>query len=138
MSSLLNLKHNKVLFLKSSKKSMRFGVSGLYGNKEMFLCSLSRLRRPSPPGHFKSNLKINSRGINKAYVNMYTFFPSCTSVSFSRRRALRVRKKMSGDRMPVKMIGDILTNQLPHMQPYIRFCLSSPDHIFWKNKPGIH
>ncbi|KAJ4948799.1 hypothetical protein JOQ06_020322 [Pogonophryne albipinna] len=36
--------------------------------------------------------------------------------------ALRVRKKMSGDRMPVKMIGDILTNQLPHMQPYIRFC----------------
>ncbi|TKS85859.1 Intersectin-1 SH3 domain-containing protein 1A SH3P17 [Collichthys lucidus] len=37
-------------------------------------------------------------------------------------RALRVRKKMSGDRMPVKMIGDILTNQLPHMQPYIRFC----------------
>ncbi|XP_028279892.1 intersectin-1-like isoform X5 [Parambassis ranga] len=37
-------------------------------------------------------------------------------------KALRVRKKMSGDRMPVKMIGDILTNQLPHMQPYIRFC----------------
>lgn len=24
--------------------------------------------------------------------------------------------------MPVKMIGDILTAQLPHMQPYIRFC----------------
>ncbi|XP_024117144.1 intersectin-1 isoform X2 [Oryzias melastigma] len=37
-------------------------------------------------------------------------------------KALRVRKKMSGDRMPVKMIGDILTNQLPHMQSYIRFC----------------
>ncbi|KAJ0005268.1 hypothetical protein NQD34_011482 [Periophthalmus magnuspinnatus] len=37
-------------------------------------------------------------------------------------KALRVRKKMSGDRMPVKMIGDILTNQLPHMEPYIRFC----------------
>ncbi|KAM8851869.1 intersectin-1 isoform 1-T1 [Synchiropus picturatus] len=37
-------------------------------------------------------------------------------------KALRVRKKMSGERMPVKMIGDILTNQLPHMQPYIRFC----------------
>lgn len=37
-------------------------------------------------------------------------------------RALRVRKKMSGERMPVKMIGDILTAQLPHMQPYIRFC----------------
>lgn len=38
------------------------------------------------------------------------------------RRALRVRKKMSGEKMPVKMIGDILTAQLPHMQPYIRFC----------------
>lgn len=29
---------------------------------------------------------------------------------------------MSGERMPVKMIGDILTAQLVHMQPYIRFC----------------
>ncbi|XP_074826502.1 intersectin-1 isoform X3 [Natator depressus] len=37
-------------------------------------------------------------------------------------KALRVRKKMSGERMPVKMIGDILTALLPHMQPYIRFC----------------
>lgn len=44
----------------------------------------------------------------------------------SPHRALRVRKKMSGDRMPVKMIGDILTNQLPHMQPYIRSHLQSP------------
>ncbi|GAB5576289.1 intersectin-1 isoform X3 [Prionailurus iriomotensis] len=38
------------------------------------------------------------------------------------KRALRVRKKMSGEKMPVKMVGDILTAQLPHMQPYIRFC----------------
>ncbi|XP_071994805.1 intersectin-1 isoform X2 [Engystomops pustulosus] len=37
-------------------------------------------------------------------------------------KALRVRKKMSGEKMPLKMIGDILTAQLPHMQPYIRFC----------------
>ncbi|XP_058588460.1 intersectin-1 isoform X4 [Neofelis nebulosa] len=37
-------------------------------------------------------------------------------------KALRVRKKMSGEKMPVKMVGDILTAQLPHMQPYIRFC----------------
>lgn len=44
------------------------------------------------------------------------------SPAVSPRRALRVRKKMSGERMPVKMIGDILTAQLPHMQPYIRFC----------------
>lgn len=43
-----------------------------------------------------------------------------TCLSVAPCRALRVRKKMSGDRMPVKMIGDILTNQLPHMQPYIR------------------
>lgn len=43
-------------------------------------------------------------------------------------RALRVRKKMSGDRMPVKMIGDILTNQLPHMQSYIRWDFISSTH----------
>lgn len=44
------------------------------------------------------------------------------SLPVSPCRALRVRKKMSGEKMPVKMIGDILTAQLPHMQPYIRFC----------------
>lgn len=37
-------------------------------------------------------------------------------------RALRVRKKMGGENMPVQMIGDILSAELSHMQPYIRFC----------------
>ncbi|KAM9495947.1 intersectin-2a isoform 2-T3 [Clarias gariepinus] len=37
-------------------------------------------------------------------------------------KALRVRKKTAGERMPVQMIGDILSSELSHMQPYIRFC----------------
>ena len=37
-------------------------------------------------------------------------------------RALRVRKKTGGEKMPVQMIGDILAAELSHMQAYIRFC----------------
>ena len=37
-------------------------------------------------------------------------------------RALRVRKKTGGEKMPVHMIGDILAAELSHMQAYIRFC----------------
>ncbi|XP_037651143.1 intersectin-2b isoform X2 [Sebastes umbrosus] len=37
-------------------------------------------------------------------------------------KALRARKKMGGENMPVQMIGDILAAELSHMQPYIRFC----------------
>ncbi|XP_062891102.1 intersectin-2b isoform X2 [Mobula hypostoma] len=37
-------------------------------------------------------------------------------------KALRVRKKIVGEKMPVQMIGDILTTELSHMQAYIRFC----------------
>nr|XP_008513524.1 PREDICTED: intersectin-2 isoform X5 [Equus przewalskii] len=37
-------------------------------------------------------------------------------------KALRVRKKTSGEKMPVQMIGDILAAELSHMQAYIRFC----------------
>ncbi|XP_040911658.1 intersectin-2b isoform X2 [Toxotes jaculatrix] len=37
-------------------------------------------------------------------------------------KALRVRKKTGGENMPVQMIGDILSAELSHMQPYIRFC----------------
>ncbi|XP_037606775.1 intersectin-2a isoform X2 [Sebastes umbrosus] len=37
-------------------------------------------------------------------------------------KALRVRKKMEGDNMPVQLIGDLLASELAHMQPYIRFC----------------
>ncbi|XP_060897055.1 intersectin-2b [Labrus mixtus] len=37
-------------------------------------------------------------------------------------KALRVRKKMGGENMPVQMVGDILAAELSLMQPYIRFC----------------
>nr|XP_006811485.1 PREDICTED: intersectin-2-like [Saccoglossus kowalevskii] len=37
-------------------------------------------------------------------------------------KALRVRKKMSGESCVIRNIGDILCEQLPHMTPYIRFC----------------
>ncbi|XP_047429814.1 intersectin-2a isoform X3 [Mugil cephalus] len=37
-------------------------------------------------------------------------------------KALRVRKKMGGENMPVQLIGDLLASELAHMQPYIRFC----------------
>lgn len=43
-------------------------------------------------------------------------------ISFLVRRALRVRKKTGGEKMPVQMIGDILAAELSHMQAYIRFC----------------
>uniref|UniRef100_A0A4W3I9U4 Intersectin 2b n=1 Tax=Callorhinchus milii TaxID=7868 RepID=A0A4W3I9U4_CALMI len=37
-------------------------------------------------------------------------------------KALRVRKKTVGEKMPVQIIGDILAAELSHMQAYIRFC----------------
>ncbi|XP_051511663.1 intersectin-2-like [Myxocyprinus asiaticus] len=37
-------------------------------------------------------------------------------------KALRVRKKMAGERMPVQVVGDIMSSELSHMQAYIRFC----------------
>uniref|UniRef100_A0A8C8G1M2 Intersectin 2b n=1 Tax=Oncorhynchus tshawytscha TaxID=74940 RepID=A0A8C8G1M2_ONCTS len=37
-------------------------------------------------------------------------------------KALRVRKKTGGENMPVQVIGDILSSELAHLQPYIRFC----------------
>ncbi|XP_012582897.1 PREDICTED: intersectin-2 isoform X4 [Condylura cristata] len=37
-------------------------------------------------------------------------------------KALRVRKKTGGEKMPVQMMGDILATELAHMQAYIRFC----------------
>lgn len=37
-------------------------------------------------------------------------------------KALRVRKKTGGEKMPVEMMGDILAAELSHMQAYIRFC----------------
>ncbi|XP_037541744.1 intersectin-2a [Nematolebias whitei] len=37
-------------------------------------------------------------------------------------KALRVRKQIGGENMPVQLIGDLLASELAHMQPYIRFC----------------
>ncbi|KAJ7344208.1 hypothetical protein JRQ81_000158 [Phrynocephalus forsythii] len=37
-------------------------------------------------------------------------------------KALRVRKKTGGEKLPVQMIGDILAAELSHMQAYVRFC----------------
>ncbi|XP_057678427.1 intersectin-2 isoform X2 [Corythoichthys intestinalis] len=37
-------------------------------------------------------------------------------------KALRVRKKMGGDNMPVQLIGELLASELTRMQPYVRFC----------------
>ncbi|XP_041704207.2 intersectin-2 [Coregonus clupeaformis] len=37
-------------------------------------------------------------------------------------KALHVRKKTGGEKMPVQVIGDILASELAHLQPYIRFC----------------
>lgn len=50
-----------------------------------------------------------------------SWMQSWTVISFL-FRALRVRKKTGGEKMPVQMIGDILAAELSHMQAYIRFC----------------
>lgn len=47
----------------------------------------------------------------------------CSNVSIY--RAFRVRKKHSGDGGPgaiVSLIGDVLCEHIPQLQPYIRFC----------------
>lgn len=53
---------------------------------------------------------------------LLVFICVCVCVHLCVCRALRVRKKMGGENMPVQMIGDILAAELSHMQPYIRFC----------------
>ncbi|KAJ8270493.1 hypothetical protein GJAV_G00115490 [Gymnothorax javanicus] len=56
--------------------------------------------------------------LNMIFVNWKELITSNTKLL----KALRVRKKTSGERMPVQMIGDILASELSHMQAYIRFC----------------
>lgn len=53
------------------------------------------------------------------YNIQYMCISVCVCACF---RALRVRKKMAGERMPVQVVGDILSSELSHMQAYIRFC----------------
>lgn len=58
------------------------------------------------------SMRLSYNGLdNGCFVYECTFF-----------RALRVRKKTAGERMPVQVIGDILSSELSHMQAYIRFC----------------
>ncbi|XP_039567810.1 intersectin-1 isoform X2 [Passer montanus] len=79
--------------------------------KELIMCNI-KLLNESLAGVFMA-LWVSIMNENPAL---------CPTRALLLLRALRVRKKMSGEKMPVKMIGDILTAQLPHMQPYIRFC----------------
>ncbi|XP_066554836.1 intersectin-2 isoform X6 [Amia ocellicauda] len=56
--------------------------------------------------------------ISLIFVNWKELITSNTKLL----KAMRVRKKTGGEKMPVQMIGDILASELSHMQAYIRFC----------------
>ncbi|XP_063737291.1 intersectin-2b isoform X2 [Eleginops maclovinus] len=62
--------------------------------------------------------RLNTEEMKMIFVNWDELLTCNTKLL----KALRVRKKMGGENMPVQMIGDILTAELSHMQPYIRFC----------------
>ncbi|KAM4692947.1 intersectin-2 [Discoglossus pictus] len=61
---------------------------------------------------------LNESEMGMIFVNWKELIQSNTKLL----KALRVRKKTAGERMPVQMIGDILATELSHMQAYIRFC----------------
>ncbi|XP_063298170.1 intersectin-2 isoform X2 [Pelobates fuscus] len=61
---------------------------------------------------------LNEAEMGLIFVNWKELIMSNTKLL----KALRVRKKTGGEKMPVQMIGDILANELSHMQAYIRFC----------------
>ncbi|XP_008298692.1 intersectin-2b isoform X1 [Stegastes partitus] len=62
--------------------------------------------------------RLNETEMGMIFVNWKELLTCNTKLV----KALRVRKKMGGENMPVQMIGDILAAELSHMQPYIRFC----------------
>lgn len=62
--------------------------------------------------------RLKDTEMNMIFVNWKELLACNTKLV----KALRVRKKMGGDNMPVQMVGDILAAELSHMQPYIRFC----------------
>ncbi|MGH0147511.1 UNVERIFIED_CONTAM: hypothetical protein FKN15_045441 [Acipenser sinensis] len=62
--------------------------------------------------------KLTESEMGMIFVNWKELIMSNTELL----KALRERKKMGGEKMPVQMIGDILAAELPHMQAYIRFC----------------
>ncbi|XP_068136346.1 intersectin-2 isoform X2 [Hyperolius riggenbachi] len=61
---------------------------------------------------------LNEAEMGLIFVNWKELIMSNTKLM----KALRVRKKTGGEKMPVQMIGDILATELTHMQAYIRFC----------------
>ncbi|XP_073424420.1 intersectin-2 isoform X3 [Dendrobates tinctorius] len=61
---------------------------------------------------------LNEAEMAMIFVNWKELIMSNTKLL----KALRVRKKTGGEKMPVEMIGDILVTELSHMQAYIRFC----------------
>ncbi|MGH0129598.1 UNVERIFIED_CONTAM: hypothetical protein FKN15_012749 [Acipenser sinensis] len=62
--------------------------------------------------------KLTESEMGMIFVNWKELIMS----NFELLKALRERKKMGGEKMPVQMIGDILAAELSHMQAYIRFC----------------
>lgn len=83
---------------------------------------------PAPPGsarvrEFTSQAHVLSETdlVRFSISASRTRWQSWMVISFL-LRALRVRKKTGGEKMPVQMIGDILAAELSHMQAYIRFC----------------
>lgn len=62
--------------------------------------------------------RLTEAEINMIFVNWKELIMCNTKLV----KALRVRKKMGGEKMPVQMVGDILAPELSHMQAYIRFC----------------
>ncbi|XP_069378408.1 intersectin-2b isoform X2 [Paralichthys olivaceus] len=62
--------------------------------------------------------RLNETEMSMIFVNWKELLACNTKLL----KALRVRKNTGGDNMPVQMIGDILAEELSHMQPYIRFC----------------
>ncbi|KAJ7427584.1 hypothetical protein WISP_05770 [Willisornis vidua] len=86
-------------------------------------------RATAPPGLHFLTLQIFQKPLleselltEKEVAMIFVNWKELIMCNIKLLKALRVRKKMSGEKMPVKMVGDILTAQLPHMQPYIRFC----------------
>ncbi|KAM9861208.1 intersectin-2b isoform 2-T2 [Aulostomus maculatus] len=62
--------------------------------------------------------RLNEAEMAMIFVN-WTELMTCNTKFL---KALQSRKKSGGENMPVQMIGDILAQELSHMQPYIRFC----------------
>nr|XP_057945813.1 intersectin-2b isoform X1 [Doryrhamphus excisus] len=62
--------------------------------------------------------RLNEAEMNMIFVNWKELL-TCNQKLF---KALSARKKSVGENMPVQMVGDILSAELSHMQPYIHFC----------------